>query len=167
MIYDTIWQTSVNVYMKTECLHLYYWLVCFTASVTITSLTVGSGGRSCRIVPQSIIKAWLRVIRWCRRGWRRDEVRQRYPLGERVQAHGVEVACGKCLGIVGIRVEALRQLVQCTIKGGFEHAGCTHAWWQAQRIYDLLRAGVWGQLAPVTAGQNKWLYREHLQPHGV
>lgn len=93
---------------------------------TEMSLTVGSGGRSYCVVPQSIIKAWLWVIGGCGRGWRWDEVRQRHPLGERVQAHGIKVARCQCFGIVGVGVEALRQLVKCTIKGGFENTGCTH-----------------------------------------
>jgi len=116
-------------------------------------LTMDCGWRGHCEVPQSILKARVRVIRWCR--WRRRgyEVGERDPLGEGVQTHGVKVASSQGLGVVGAGVEGLGQLVQGAVEGGFKDTGSTHARGQAEAVDDLLWAGVWGPLTPERGGQ--------------
>lgn len=110
--------------------------------------TPGSGRSGGSEVPQPILKASVGVIGGGWRGGRGYKVGQRHSLGEGVQTHGVKVAGGQGLAVVGAGVERLRQLVQGAVEGRFEDAGGAHARWQTQRVGDLLRAGVWGQLTP-------------------
>lgn len=113
----------------------------------------GGGRRWGGKVPQPVlVEARVRVIGRRRRRWRGDEVGQRDPLREGVEAHGVEVARGQGLGLVGAGVEVLGQLLQGAVQGavvgGLEDAGGPHARQQAQCVGDLLGPGVRGQLAP-------------------
>lgn len=107
-----------------------------------------SGWRGHCEVPQSILKAKVWIVRGRRRRRGRHKVGEWDPLSEGVQTHGVEVAGGQSLGVVGAGVEGLRQLVQGAVEGGFQRARRAHARGKTQRVDDLLWAGVWRQFTP-------------------
>lgn len=104
-------------------------------------------------VPKSILETRVWVIWRCRWGRWGYKVGQGDPLGEGVQTHGVKVAGGQGLGVVGAGVEGLSQLVQGAVEGGFEDAGRTHTRGQTKGVDDLLWTGVWWQLTPERGGQ--------------
>lgn len=120
-------------------------------------LTMDSGWRGDREVPQSILKAWVWVIWRCWWGRRGYKVGERNPLCKWVQAHGVKVAGSQSLGVIGTGVESLGQLIQGAVEGGFEYTGCPHTRWQTEGVDDLLWASIWWQLTSEEKRQKAFL----------